>query len=69
MTTYELPTKIVQKDWPQFLRHYAAVIEDCPLNIHNPEKTTLQHITHVTVDIQPDQFEHGRLASALVSTK
>jgi hypothetical protein len=48
LTTYDLPTKIVQKDWPQFLRHYAAVIEDCPLIIQNPEKN-LQHITHVTV--------------------
>jgi hypothetical protein len=33
LIAYRLPTKLVEEDWTNFLRQYAAVIEDCALTI------------------------------------
>jgi hypothetical protein len=43
-----LPTRIVDEHWTQFLRQYAAVIEDCALTIKD-EAANLRNINEVTV--------------------
>jgi len=49
LTTYKLPTTAVKDDWTQFLRHYSAVIEDCPLTVNNPEQNPLNLSRFVVV--------------------
>ena len=57
LTAYSLPTTIVQGDWTQFLCHYAAVIDGCPLRLKG-SASKLHHITHVTVHLDHAQEEH-----------
>jgi hypothetical protein len=45
LTAYSLPKDIINIRWTKFLRSYAAIVEDCSLNVKGNKFTNIKGVT------------------------